>query len=123
MDAYEFAVSELCFWGVLVAGSEGVQGAAEPGEAAGGGAGRVRAAAGGGGRALHAGHGQAAGAGARKAADDASPQAQTQARARGEAKALAAAKLIQRRVCAPTTRFGCPDSGATDRGAYRVSQA
>ena len=45
-------------------GEEGVPGAEEPGEAAGGGAGGVRAAAGTGGDPLHAGDGAVAGQGA-----------------------------------------------------------
>ena len=49
------------------AGAASVEGAQEPGEAAGGGAGRVRAAAGGGGGPLHAGDGAAADARARQA--------------------------------------------------------
>lgn len=51
----------------LHAGAAGVHGAQEPGEASGGGAGRVRAAPGGGGHAMHAGDGAAAWARARPA--------------------------------------------------------
>jgi hypothetical protein len=54
----------------LHAGAAGVHGAQEPGEASGGGAGRVRAAPGGGGHAMHAGDGAAAWARARPADAD-----------------------------------------------------